>query len=202
MTAPRKDGKDAHYWSYAIWQLLSAGLNLTDADGNQFTVDALTGALISISFPHHQVHRGRHFMYTDAVTLNAAATQIYLITAPDVATYAHMTFDLDGTAVTRWDFYEASTHDGTTLQTPGNNNRNSANVPLVTIHKGASGGADGNLLFYYNGGSSTNQSRTSTMSGNNEEIILKRNTKYLLRVTSGTAGNLTNIKLEWYEEAA
>lgn len=33
----------------------------------------------------------------------------------------------------------------------------------------------------------------------NEEIILKQNTKYILRVTSGTNGNLTNLYLSWYE---
>jgi len=29
--------------------------------------------------------------------------------------------------------------------------------------------------------------------------FMKQNTKYLIRITSGTAGNLTNLALTWYE---
>lgn len=31
------------------------------------------------------------------------------------------------------------------------------------------------------------------------EVILKQNSKYLIRFTSGTADNLCNLLLEWYE---
>jgi hypothetical protein len=37
--------------------------------------------------------------------------------------------------------------------------------------------------------------------GNTEEIILKKNTAYCLMLVSGTAANLTNVKLEWYEHS-
>jgi len=33
----------------------------------------------------------------------------------------------------------------------------------------------------------------------NAEWVLKTNTKYLIRFTSGTAGNLCNLLLNWYE---
>ena len=139
-------------------------------------------------------------MYTDHVSLNSAATQDYLITTPDTTRWAHMTFYLDGSAITQWQLYEGADRVGTTAQTVGNNNRNSAYTPGVTIHKGQSGGTtDGTQLWLYKGGSATNQARTGTDAGNSEEIILKQNTKYLLRVTSGSDANLTNIRLEWYE---
>lgn len=31
------------------------------------------------------------------------------------------------------------------------------------------------------------------------EKILKQGTKYILRITSGTADNLTNVQIDWYE---
>jgi len=35
--------------------------------------------------------------------------------------------------------------------------------------------------------------------GRNAEKVLKQGTKYLIRITSGTASNLTNVQLDWYE---
>ena len=163
-------------------------------------LDSSTGALETITYPHHEVHAGSHFMYTDSVELAAAATQDYLITTPNTAKWAHMTFYLDGSAITQWQLFEGADRNGTTLQTVGNNNRNSATESTVTIHKGQSGGTtDGTQLWLYKGGSATNQARTGTDAGNSEEIILKQNTKYILRTTSGTDGNLTNMRLEYYE---
>ena len=163
-------------------------------------LDRSTNALNTIDYAHHEIHAGSHFMYTDAVELASGATQDYLITTPDTTKWAHMLFYLDGSAITQWQFYEGSDKTGTAAQTVGNNNRNSATVATTTIHKGTSGGTtDGTLAYFYKGGAATQQSRTGTVAGNAEEIILKQNTKYILRVTSGTNANLTNIKLEWYE---
>ena len=166
-----------------------------------FKKDRSTGAATTIEYPHHEVHSGSHFMYTDAVELGSGAVQEYLITTPNTTKWAHMTFFLDGSAITQFELYEGTDKSGTTLQTVGNNNRNSATTATVTIHKGLAvgGTTDGALLYKYKGGSSTAQSRGASESGNNGEIILKQNTKYILRVTSGTAANLTNVRLEWYE---
>jgi hypothetical protein len=163
-------------------------------------LDATTNGLVFLTHSHHQVHDGKHFVYTDAVTLANLGTQDYMITTPNTTTWAHMNFNLDGSAITQWQLYEASDKTGTTLQTVGNNNRNSDNAATVTIHKGTSGGTtDGTQIHIYKSGSSSAIARTGTDAGNNEEIILRQNTKYILRVTSGTNDNLTNVRLEWYE---
>lgn len=162
--------------------------------------DLTTRALQTIDFPHSQVHLGNHFIYTDSVTLAASGVQDYLITTPNTAKWAHMLFYLDGSAITQWQLYEATDKTGTTAQTIGNSNRNSTTLATITLHKGTAGGTtDGTLTHQYKGGSATNQARFATDTGNNQEIILKQNTKYILRTTSGTDNNLTNIRLEWYE---
>jgi hypothetical protein len=182
----------------------SAGrVNLTGYSGvkwRELRVDRTTRALMTIDYAHYEVHAGSHFMYTDHTELGSGATQNYLITVPDSAKCPHMIFDLDGYGVTQWQFFEGTDRVGITTQNVGNNNRNSATTAGVTIHKGVTGGTeDGGLAHIYKGGASGAQARTATQSGNAEELILKRNTKYILRTTSLSLGNLTNIRLEWYE---
>jgi hypothetical protein len=166
----------------------------------RYSLDRITRALNVIDYAHHEIHAGSHFLYTDAITLGAAATQDYLITVPDTTKWPHIIFILDGSAITQFDLYEDTDKNGTTLQTVGNSNRNSANVAGVTVHKGTEGGStDGTLIHTYKGGSATNQARGNAGTRNDEELILKQNTKYILRATSGTAGNLVNVNLSWYE---
>lgn len=163
-------------------------------------LDALSNCLSIITFSHHMVHKGDHFLYTDHATLANAATQDYLITTPNTTKWAHMVFFLEGSAITQWQLFEGSDKIGTTLQAAGNNNRNSSTTAGVTVHKGTSGGTtDGTQLHIFKGGSATNQAKSASDTGNNEELVLKQNTKYILRVTSASDGNLTNVKLEWYE---
>ena len=162
--------------------------------------DSSTDSIQSIDYAHHEVHSGSHFMYSDSVELDSAGVQDYLITTPNTTKWVHVIVHVDGSAITQFQVYEATDKSGTTLQTVYNNNRNSATLPTVTVHKATSGGTtDGVLLSQYKGGSATNQSKAGTSTGNNEEMILKQNTKYIIRITSGTNDNLTNLRLEWYE---
>jgi len=162
--------------------------------------DSATRAVKTIDYAHHEIHSGSHYLYTDAVTLNSEGVQDYFITTPDTTKWAHMFFVMDGSAITQFQLFEASDKTGTTLQTVGNSNRNSANTAGVTVHKGTSDGTtDGTQIHIYKGGSSTRESHSGAGSRNDEEIILKQNTKYILRVTSGTNANLVNVMLGWYE---
>ena len=164
-------------------------------------MDSTTHTLQIIDYAHHEIHAGSHFLYTDAVPLNSGATQDYLITVPDTTRWPHMLFVLDGSAVTQFELYEGADRNGSVAQTVGNSNRNSLTTATTTVHKGTAGGTtDGTLIHIYKGGSTTGGSRSAAGTRNDEEIILKQNTKYILRVTSGTNGNLTNVRLSWYEQ--
>lgn len=162
--------------------------------------DGETYALQTIDYEHHETHAGNHFFYTDSVTLGAAATQDYMITTPNTTKWAHFTFRGTGSAITTVQLYEAGDRTGTTGQTILNSDRNSATVSGLTIHKGTSGGTtDGTMIYTLSSGSSTAQSRQPMAAERGNEIILKQNTKYILRITSGTASNLTNVYFAWYE---
>jgi len=173
---------------------------INNTDYRYIRADSATHTLQAIDYAHHEVHAGSHFMYSDAVELASGAAQYYLITTPDTTKWAHIGYELGGSVITQFEIYEGTDKTGTSLQTVFNNDRNSGKTATTTIHKGVSGGTtDGALIHLHKGGSSTGSTREGVSSGSGEEIILKQNTKYILRITSGTNGNLTNVILEWYE---
>lgn len=163
-------------------------------------LDATTHTMQMIDYEHHEIHAGSHFFYTDKNTLADTATVVYLITTPNTTAWAHMVFSITGSAITTVDIYEGADRNGTTAQTVYNSNRNSLTAATTTIHKAISGGTtDGTLIWTRMSGSATQQSRSGMEMTRGAEKILKQATKYLIRITSGTASNLTNIQLDWYE---
>lgn len=166
-------------------------------------VEQFSRAMKAIEISHVFIHAGETFRYSNPVTLGSAASQDYMITTPASGKSMHMIMSIDGTAVTSFFVYEAGDRTGTTLQTYYNANRNSTNTSTATIHKGTSGGTtDGTLIASYASGTATNQSRGSSNVSHDSEWVLKQNTKYIIRITSGTAGNLCNLYLEWYEHVS
>lgn len=164
--------------------------------------DTVSGCVKVIPYDHAQTHAGLTYFYYDSVTLGSAASQDYLITTP-ANKYIHFLFQGDGSLVTTFNFFEAANRTGTTLQTVFNHNRITANTASTTIHKGTSGGTtDGTLMVTHAGGISAGGgggAKVGTGLDYSGEIILKQSTKYIFRVTSGTAGNLCNINMHWYE---
>ena len=128
--------------------------------------------------------------------------QEYVISTPNTTAWAHMIFKATGSAITQVDIYETCTRTGTTDVATFNSNRNDTDSATVIVYVGAStDGSDGTLIYTMKSGGSSAQSRQSMESRQDEEIILKQNTKYLIRFTSGTNNNLCNLKLEWYEHS-
>ena len=163
-------------------------------------VDGATTDLKVILHEHHEIHAGDHYCYYDSVTLGVSGTQVYLFTTPDTTKWIHLTFVATGSAITTVDLYEGSNKVGTTLQTVVNSNRNSLNAAGLVIHKAVTGGdTDGTKIFTISSGAASQQSRIGVSAERGHEFVLKQNTKYLLRITSATASNLTNLQLNWYE---
>jgi len=166
-------------------------------------VDLVTQALLTLDYAHHEVHEGSHFFYTNSLDLGSGISQVYLLTTPDTTKWVHMTFNYEHIAVLQFALFEGADRVGTTLQTAFNNNRNSLNTPGLVVHKGISGGTtDGvqmvNDLFGYSSGNS----RVGGGDRNDHELLLKQNTKYLIRLTSSTADQLIVLRLIWYEHTS
>jgi len=164
-------------------------------------IDATTHTMQSIDYEHHEIHAGSHFFYTDKNTLGSAGTVVYLLTTPNTTKWSHLVYLISGSAITTIDIYEGADRVGDVAQTAYNSNRTSATTPTLVIHKAitGAGSTDGTLIWTRSSGSSSGQRRTGMEATRGGEKILKQNTKYIIRITSGTASNLTNIDLEWYE---
>lgn len=178
-------------------------LYATDGDGqvHSLAMDASSHGIIVIDHAHHEIHSGDAFRYIDAITLGSGATQDYLLTVPNTTKWPHFTFSVDGTAVTTVEVFRATDKVGTTLQTTFNADENNLTITAgLLIHKGVSGGTtDGTSIYKYSSGTATGASKSEGVAAYSSERILRQNTKYLFRITSGTVGNLINFHAEWYE---
>lgn len=165
--------------------------------------DTATHSLVTVVHEHAEVHAGNAFRYNDPVTIASGASQDYLLTVPDTTKWPHFQLSVDGTAITTVEVFEASDRTGTTAQTVFNANRNSTIAAGLTIHKGTSGGTtDGTSIYKYSSGTSSGASKMEGISAYSSERVLKQNTKYIIRITSGTNGNLCNLHCEWYEHTS
>lgn len=176
------------------------GFRSSDGTFQPLRLDKATNTLQVLDYSHHEIHAGSHYFVTDYQTIGSASSVDWLITTPDTTSWAHLTFEVQGSAVTTTVLYEGTDRTGSTGLSEINNDRNSVNVAAVTVHRGVAGGTtDGTAIWQQSGGSATAQFRGGTTTGEASEIILKQNTKYILRVTSGTAGNICSVKIRWYE---
>ena len=167
-----------------------------------------TGTMAAMGYEHYTVHQSYHFFYTDKFEIDSAETRVYLITTPThvggaaLAPGVHMHFHAEGSAITQFDIYEDTTRTSTdTISYGFNSNRNTTDTATLKIQtQSTTDGSDGTLIFTFKGGAASQQSRVGDSGVSAEEIILKKNAKYLARFTSGTAANLCDLYLLWYEQ--
>ena len=172
-------------------------------DPTPLLADTGTHSLVIVPHEHHEVHGGNAFRYADAITLASGATQDYVLTVPDTTKWPHFQFRVDGTAITTIEVFRATDRAGTTLQSTFNADENSITTAGMTIHKGSSGGTtDGTSIYKYSSGTSSGSSKMDGISAYSSERVLKQNTKYIIRITSGTADNKCNLHCEWYEHTS
>jgi hypothetical protein len=163
-------------------------------------LDQITGSMQVVDYVHHEIHAGSAFNFQEVITLGSGATQDYLITVPDTTKWPHFGYSVEGGAGVTVEIYEGADRTGTTAQTIVNRNRNSATTATTTLHKGQSGGTtDGTRIVWRKSGTGVSGGRAAGNAGEGQERVLKRNTKYLLRITSAAASNDVSISLDWYE---
>jgi len=170
-------------------------------------LDASTNAMVVIPYEHHEVHDGTHFTYTRVDSdFDIADEIVLLIITPDTDVAAHVLFNLTAafdTTVELWENTAALGHGSSGVLDVFNNNRNADTVNTTTINDSDGGGADGTLIFLSHFGISTGLGANQVIGGGSgradEEWVLRRNSKYLFKVTSGTDNSSVSIKLSWYE---
>jgi len=169
-----------------------------------FLADLSTRAQVTIDYGHHEVHNGELFYITDTASLNDGNSRELLFETSDTDEWVHFTFETTGSYETSVYLYETTTKTTGTAMTELNHNRNSANAATMVVTHTPGGAGDGTLIFTAYFGADSGPAAMGGIRGNTRpeaEIVLKQNTKYLLRVTSGTNSNAITTIAAWYEHA-
>lgn len=160
-----------------------------------------SGALHTIDNAHHEIHEGDYWFGDDiSASLSSSAIKYWLFVTPDEATCFHSFPSISGTGE-----FELIAYEGVTVASNGteipmlNRNRvsNSASTTTYKFYKDATSPTITNcpIVRYVRVGSGKNavgDSRTES------ELILKPNTKYLIKVTASTNGTYISCHMNGY----
>ena len=164
-------------------------------------IDSMTRAINTISHAHHEIHEGSHFKADrQDIALSTTDTIELLLTTPDTTKWVHFLLTMQSTGEVVVELYEGTTvsAEGTAI-TPINRNRNSATKSVVVVTHTPSVSSDGTKLTENWIGTTGFKEDIGDTLRDNSEIILKQNTKYLIRLTAVGDGIKGAIGGDWYE---
>lgn len=165
--------------------------------------DFMEGHQTVIDRPHVEIHEGEAYFAVASAALTATQVVNMRIQTPDSDKLTHVTFDLSTALLATFGVYETTTFTYVTANdiTAFNRNRNSDNTSANLLCHTPGGSGDGTALAVITvGGASANgRSNGPGAIDSRGELILKKNTAYLLRVTSGAASNAYSLVVDWYE---
>lgn len=180
--------------------------NLTirkDTRVNIDQVEPTTNSVKVIDYSHAELHSGDHYVVKDYVSVLKAGVKEFIISTPDTKRWAHMVLGVDAvTSSITIDIYEgvSTTSDGTAINNR-NRNRNFSDDNTTICYEdptGLTGDVAGNLLQASYLGAGKNSAGGGIR--DSEEMLLKQNTKYLVRVTElNIAATVVNYTFDWYE---
>lgn len=174
---------------------------LFDSGGVEAHVDNVSGTLQTIDFVHHEIHEGNHYFVANWIELDATNTFEFVYQTPSSTTRSHSIVSIMSTGQVEVDAFEDTIAgvDGTQV-IPFNSERDSTNTSEAIIRTDPTITSDGNFLWSMSLGSGTNPANTAGAGvSRDNELVLKTNTKYLVRFTSNTNGNRINYRFDWYE---
>lgn len=165
--------------------------------------DPLNSAIATMDVEHYEIHEGDHFFCSCVQAMAGNATIDYVLSIGNKP--AHLVFSIIGNdAGISGNTYENITanNDGT-LVTPINNNRLSSNTSSIVNRLNPTGVNITNALIlrpFRSGTGGTPSQRQSGSIERSREVILKPNTKYLIRTTNlSTSTNNVSFDFSWYE---
>jgi len=176
------------------------------ASGVALEVDNVGPWLVEIDVPHHEIHEGEAFSYYYNSSLAAASGWLGTFRSAS-ATYTH--FRITGISTTgantTINLYEnVAGTSGTSASAAIGVNRNRASATTSSVYSVTlSGTTSGTTLLdkhYVGGGTGTGGAKSGGTNAADEEFILNKATVYGLHYNSGTADNIVNVRVFWYNE--
>lgn len=164
-------------------------------------VDGITDAIRTIEYAHHEIHSGNHFKagYQD-VTMNTDDVIEILFAAPDTTKWGHWKLVAQSTGAATIEVFEGTTtsNDGTPV-TRWNRNRNSATTSGILAYHTPTITSDGTMFATKWIGGTGFKADIGGESRGDAELVLKQNTKYLVRCTANADTIKCAIGGDWYE---
>jgi len=175
---------------------------LRGSHGEEIGVSALGSALKLIDLAHAEIHEGHAFMLSDSATLNIAGTREIRFVTPNSMTEIHLALQVGTSLAATVALFETTTkaHVVGNVLTPVNRNRNAKDTSEAVACHTPSGAGDGTQIYAVSLGTAGALTGAGGSRREQSELILKRNTAYLLRVTSSANANAVSINFDWYEE--
>jgi hypothetical protein len=163
--------------------------------------DAFSLGLVTTDSPHHEIHDGDLYSFTEEVAGLAQNSTVvyYFVTA---GSFSHLIWIVNGDITFRIQFYEAPTVSANgSAQNIYNVNRGSTNTPKTSLYKGPTVSVNGTLLSQQRRGSGTGGGNAGSGDTRDQlEWVLAKNQSYLFIVTALAATALNyDIQFRWYE---
>lgn len=180
--------------------------------GNALQVQIGPGDIISnipvlTLYDHHQVHEGETWRWSVYVSSlasgNSKDIQLVVpnitITTNVVTQCPHLRYEVVCDSLAQIFLYEAPTISvNGTSRTPINQERNGTYTVQLGIREDPTVTSVGTQIWQ--GINFASKTSAGSIDGADNEFVLKNNTTYLFRVTSGAAGAKVLIRLVWYED--
>jgi len=163
-------------------------------------IDSSTETIMMVEYAHHEIHDGTSYTTNHTADISNGFNMDILLVTPDTTTYGHMTYEIESELEMDFSLYEDTTtsNNGTTLNIY-NRNRNSASTATLTASHTPTVTSVGTKIRTWHTGSKKDFGGGDRAT---HEIILKRNTKYLFRLTNSSgANNYMSAKIDFYEHA-
>jgi hypothetical protein len=162
-------------------------------------IDQTTSGKSQLEYEHFKVHTGDSWVVTYNASTNDAATLDRYIITPNTTRWPHVFWDVVGQGLTTISLYEGAsgTYNAVTAY---NRNRNSALVNTTVIGNPSGAVTAGTLIWTWQSGTTgPGPARSTGATRETGELVLKQNTQYLFRCTSGVNNNIISVDLTWYE---
>lgn len=160
-------------------------------------IDKTTDANASVDYEHKEVHSGDCYFVTKVVSVDSAATTETVLVTPNTTVWSHLLWQLEAQGLITVELYEGVTASPE-VYLGFNRNRNYPDSPTLQVDNKTF--TNGTLIYNWSSGTATPASgRTPGLQRASGELVLKQNTKYGLRITSGFNANIISQYLTWYE---
>jgi len=182
----------------------SAARYIVDTAGRIAKFDPVTWVLMFVDYVHGEIHSKNAYLVEYSLLRDTDEFVEVRVETGATNKLPHMEIEIEGAIAGTAELWEdtTKTHVANNAITPFNRWRDPpTNTSLLTVchTPGGSQTGDADLKKFF-GASTTNQKvNLGGSASSRHEFVLKKNTAYLIKVTSRADANALTITLDWYE---